>query len=133
MRLLLLVWVVLTGIGAVLISLPDTGPRLFAFSGEHGPGLVDGLGIMGLLAGFVVLLVAIVRRRTAIGRKLVAQPLRLAALAFMAGTGTGLLLAGVFTDFWWWWLIGMTLVQIFWMALFVLAVADSGSTGMRLS
>lgn len=133
MRLLLLVWALLTGIGAVLIALPDTGPRLFAFSGEHGPGLVDGMGIVALLAGFGVLLVAIVRRRGKIARSLGAQPWRLAVLAFMAGTGTGMLLAGVFTDFWWWWLVGATLVQVFWMALFVLAIDDRGPAGMQLS
>ena len=133
MRVVLLVWVVLTGIGAVLIALPDTGPRLFAFSGEHGPGLVDGLGIVALLGGFAILLAAIVRRRALIGRRLSAQPLRLAVLAFMAGTGTGLTLAGVFTDFWWWWLVGMTLMQIFWIALLVIAVNDRNSAGIRLS
>jgi hypothetical protein len=87
------------------------------------------------LAGFVVLLAAIVRRRQVIGRALSVQPWRLAVLAFMAGTGTGtgLLLAGVFTDFWWWWLVGMALMQIFWIALFILAVDDKGGAGMRLS
>lgn len=133
MRALILIWAVLTGTGAVLIALPDTGPRLVEFSGEHGPGLVDGFGIVALLAGFLVLLAAIVRRRKAVGRRLAAQPWRLAVLAFMAGTGTGMLLAGVFTDFWWWWLVGMTLTQVFWVALFMLAVDDRGSAGMRLS
>lgn len=110
--------------GSVIIALPDTGPRLFSFSAEHGPSLTDAVGIVVLLGGFALIPLRLVRRRAAVAAALVASPSRLAALAFVFGTGLGLLVASVFSDFWWWWLIGGLLQVGCWIALVV--VADRG-------
>ena len=118
---LLLLWAVLTLAGSVLIALPDTGPALVTMSGEHAPGLVDSAGALLVLAGFGVLLSVIVRRRQTVISYLSMRPGRLAAVTFLGGTGLGLTLAGVFTDFWWWWLIGALLMQACWLALWALA------------
>jgi hypothetical protein len=107
--------------GSLIIALPDTGPRLYSFSTEHGPSLTDAAGIAVLLSGFSLIPIRLVRRRAAVGAKLMANPVWLAVLAFVFGTGLGLIVASVFSDFWWWWLIGGLLQVGCWIALVGLA------------
>ncbi len=119
----MLLWALLTGTGAIILALPDAAPAIITLSPEHGPSFVDGLGIVGLLAGFGVLLGVILRRRASLTRSLKARPWLVAGLAFLAGIGSGLVLAGVFTAFRAWWMVGMLFLQGFWLALAVLAHA----------
>lgn len=121
MRTERLAWFGLTVAGAILIALPDSGPRILSFSGEHGPSLVDACGALLLLAGFGVLIAGIIRGRRLVLQHLNASPRLLASCAFIAGLGLGLLTAGVFTDFWWWWLVGALALQAFWLLLWRLA------------
>jgi hypothetical protein len=121
----LALWLVLTGVGATLIALPDTDDRLITFSGEHGPSLLDSIGAIVLLIAFGLLLAGILRGRAAIAERLRSRPPQLAGLAFLGGLGLGMLIAGVFTDFWWWWLVGAGLMQMLWFALWRLAHQSS--------
>lgn len=65
------------------MALPDTAPSIISLSPEHGPSFVDGLGIVGLLAGFGVLLGVVLRRRAALTHSLKTRPWLLAGLAFL--------------------------------------------------
>lgn len=125
-RMVLVGWAACTALGAILIALPDTGPRVLSLSGEHGPGAVDSVGAVVLLLGFGVLLSEILRRRAAILENLLARPVKIAALSFLAGVGTGLMVAGVFANFSWWWLVGALLLQGFWLSL--IAGRGTGAT-----
>ena len=116
-----MLWALLAGAGAILLALPDAAPAIVTLSPEHGPSFIDGLGIVGLLAGFGVLLGVILRRRAALTRSLKTRLWLVAGLAFLAGVGSGLVLAGVFTAFRAWWMVGTLLLQGFWLALAVLA------------
>lgn len=108
-----------------MIALPDTGPRVLTFSAEHGPGAVDAVGAGLLLTGFGFLLTDIWQRRRAIVERFLNRPGQLVVQAFVAGLGTGLLVAGVFTDFWWWWLVGSVILQAFWLSIFVAGYRQS--------
>lgn len=120
--------------GSLIIALPDTGPRLFSFSAEHGPSLTDTIGIVVVLGGFALIPLRLVQRRSALTAALTASPGRLALFAFVLGTGLGLLVASVFSDFWWWWLVGALLQLGCWVALVIAAdkrVGQSRSEGPR--
>lgn len=116
------VWALPMTIGAVLIALPDTGPRLFSFSSEHGPSLTDFTGIVLLLIGYVAMSAPIIRQQRSVRHALVRRPRLTMAVSFAAGLGTGLLLASVLVDFWWWWLVGSVVLLAFWLYLWRLAV-----------
>ena len=45
-------WAILSALGLVTILMPDTGSRLFSLSEGHGPSLIDGMGVLLLLAGW---------------------------------------------------------------------------------
>jgi hypothetical protein len=94
---------VTAGIG--IVALPDSGRRLFSLSAEHGPSFVDAVGIMLLIAGWLALLASAPR-----GEALQWLREHRGFVGFIAGGGTGLLVASVTSDFGWWWLVGAGLL-----------------------
>jgi hypothetical protein len=56
-------WGILSALGLVAILLPDTDRRLFSLSEGHGPSLIDGVGVMFLVAGWAALDIGTWRRR----------------------------------------------------------------------
>ncbi|HEX6683986.1 MAG TPA: hypothetical protein VF062_14375 [Candidatus Limnocylindrales bacterium] len=111
-RVVVLWWLVWSAAGVVLIVLPDSGPRLLTFSGAHGPGLVDAIGVVLLLVGNAALWRHLWRARAAF------TPLR-PLWTFLAGLGAGLVLASVTADFGAWWAVGATLLLAVQAALFL--------------
>ena len=95
-------WGILSGIGLVTILIPDTGRRLFSLSEGHGPSLVDGIGILLLLAGWVALDIATWRRRRALSLR--REMIVLMGAAGVAGAG--LVLWSVLGDHGLWWIVG---------------------------
>jgi hypothetical protein len=91
--------------GVGIVALPDSGPRLFSLSVEHGPSLVDTPGIVLVVAGWLALLASAPRAEAL-------QWLRehRGCVGFAAGGGTGLLVASVVSGFGWWWLVGAALL-----------------------
>lgn len=99
-------WGVLSGSGLVVLLLPDTGPRLFSLSEEHGPSLVDAIGVLLLLVGWAVLDVATWRRRRGLS-------LRIGGGVLITLTGLAaivLVLWSVLGDHGAWWIVGATLL-----------------------
>jgi hypothetical protein len=99
-------WGILSALGLVTISVPDTGPRLFSLSEAHGPSLVDSMGVLFLVAGWAVLDIATWRRRRL-------RSLRREALLLMATVGTAavaLVLWSVLGDHGAWWIVGAVLL-----------------------
>lgn len=128
-RVVLFIWFALSGIGATLIALPDSDQRLVTFSSEHGPALVDSIGALVLILASSLLITTILRGRAAVAAELLKHPSRLGGLSFLGGLGLGLLIAGVFTEFWWWWLVGAGLIQVLQLVLW--GVAFTGWTSAR--
>lgn len=122
-------WIVLTGCGAFLIALPDDDRRLFSFGAAHGPGLVDALGAVLLVAALLLLIGPIWRHRGRTAALLRQSPALLAAMAFGGGLGLGLLIADVIDGFWWWWLVGAVIMQGVWFGGYALACAGSRRSG----
>lgn len=92
----------MSAIGLSIILVPDRRPRLFSLSEGHGPSLVDGIGVLLLVAGWTVLDVATWRRRRMLS-------LRREALGMVAVAGiaaVGLVLWSVLGDHGAWWIAG---------------------------
>ncbi len=95
-------WGVLSTLGVVVILLPDTGPRLFSLSEGHGPSLVDGVGILLLVTGWVVLDAATWRRRGTLS-----FPSGIVALMAIAAIGAAALVVwSISGDHGSWWIVG---------------------------
>ena len=111
-------------VGVVLIALPDSGPRLFSFSREHGPGPVDALGALLLILAWLLL-----ARQTWLRRdRLVRYASRPAFQAgvFGLGFGAGLVVASAVGDFAGWWAVGAALLVLVQLPAFVVASRRSG-------
>ena len=108
MRTPVLVWLACVAVGAAINPLPDRGPRLVSFSRAHGPGVVDAVGIGVMLAGWVVFLVALGRRRAWLAPRLTAA--WGLSVAFALGLGLGLVIASAGADYPHWWVIGAMLL-----------------------
>jgi hypothetical protein len=108
MRTAFVVWLLCLAGGMALLVLPvGEGRRLIAFSEEHGPSLTDAAGALLLVVGWLVLLVQGWTRRGRLAR----LPPAVGALGwFLFGTGWGLVVASVFSDFAWWWVVGVALL-----------------------
>ncbi len=103
MRWALLTWAACSALGAAVVALPDSGPRLFSFSRAHGPSAVDAVGAAVMLAGWAVFVGALWRRRGFV-RRAATGPLVLAGFAL--GLGAGLVVASAGADYAYWWAIG---------------------------
>jgi hypothetical protein len=114
-RPVLIWWLAWSAVGAALVALPDTGPRLLEFSGAHGPGLLDTVGIGLLLVGSLGLWRHLWRGRAAF------TPLP-PLWTFAAGLGVGLVTASVLGDFGAWWAVGAGLLLVVQLALFARTV-----------
>ncbi len=85
-------WLGASSVGAGILALPDSGPRLFSFSETHGPSAVDAVGMVVLLAAWLpVALLLWTRRASITGRSAWAAGL-------LAVTGLALLVLTVGLD-----------------------------------
>jgi len=100
-------WAVANAVGGLLVGVPDRGPRLFSLSRTHGPSLVDAVGALVLLFGWVALDAAVLRRR---GRLREARRwLRAARVAGLIA-GAGILVPAIALDLGTWWVLGAALL-----------------------
>ena len=124
MRLSLFVWAICSALGAAVVALPDSGHRLFSLSRAHGPSPVDALGAIVLVAGWLVFVAALWRRRARVARRAGAAPLE--AAIFAPGLGAGLLVASVGSDYAYWWVLGAALLLAGQLLVAYLASAPQG-------
>jgi hypothetical protein len=101
-------WGILSASGLVAILLPDTDRRLFSLSEGHGPSLIDGIGVLLLVAGWVVLDIATWRRR----HRLSLRREILVLLAAAGIAGSALVLWSVLGDHGAWWIVGAVLLAV---------------------
>lgn len=95
--------------------MPDSGPRLLSFSGAHGPGVVDLVGILAAGIGNAAPWWYVIRHRASVsGLPAGARGL----LWFGGGLGAGLVIASVFSDFSTWWAVGTGLIVVLQVGLF---------------
>jgi cation transport ATPase len=115
-------WGILSVSGLGLVLMPDTGPRLFSLSGEHGPSLVDGVGVLLLVAGWAILDTATWRRRYGlrVGREV------LVLTAVGGATASGLVLWSVLGDHGAWWVAGATVLAAIQLSAAVMATSRRG-------
>jgi hypothetical protein len=95
-------WGILSALGLVTILMPDTNRRLFSLSEGHGPSLVDGIGVLFLLAGWTALDIATWRRR----RVLLLRREQMAVMVIAGIAAGGLVLWSVLGDHGVWWMVG---------------------------
>ena len=99
---------IVAGVLILLVPAGDEGRVLVPISAGHGLSAVDGLGAALLALGGTWLEVLVVRRLP----YLALPPRALFGLGLLAGLGTGLLIASVFSGFFWWWAVGATALGV---------------------
>ena len=110
MRGALLVGLSLIAGGAIIVALPDTDRRLFSLSEQHGPSPLDAGGIALLVAGSLVFVVVVVRRRMRVLRH--AGVAGFAVGASLLAVGLGLVGWSVAGDHGAWWILGAALAAL---------------------
>lgn len=90
-------WAGTTVVGAVVLALPDTGPPLLRLSETHGPSLLDSVGVLVLVAGWLPIPVLIYRSRAGV------PPLVWAGAGSLALVGALALAVTIRRDLGWWW------------------------------
>lgn len=91
-------WAGTTVAGGTVLALPDTGPRVLSLSETHGPSLVDSVGILILVAGWLPVPVLLYRSRALVSRFV------WTAAAVTALTDALALVVTIRRDLGWWWL-----------------------------
>lgn len=120
-------WGILSALGLVAILLPDTDRRLFSLSEEHGPSLIDGVGVLLLLAGWAALDIATWRRRRGLS-------LRRDVLVLMSTAGIAaiaLVIWSALGDHGSWWIVGAVVLSSIQLAAAVAATFAERSTSGR--
>lgn len=84
MRRGLLAWVVPSVVGVAVVLVPDAGPRVFSLSAGHVPSAGDLVGVAMLLAGWVCLLVPLIRARSLVPAAPIVALVVVAGLAVVA-------------------------------------------------
>lgn len=111
MWIFLIPWLILSLAGVIaIVVLPESGPRLFSISEAHGPSAIDGVGILLLIAGWLVLVAGFWRHRRRIRSRL--RPSTFGAGLYTSGLGSGLLVASVANDYAYWWIVGIVLLVL---------------------
>lgn len=100
-------WLVANVVGALLVALPDTDARLFSFSRTHGPSVVDAIGSVVLLAGWVILDTAVVRRWHRV--LALSRATRLLLVGAIV-VGVAVLVPTIAFDLGAWWVVGVLLL-----------------------
>jgi hypothetical protein len=101
------VWGIANVVGGLLLAVPDTGPRLFSLSRTHGPSAVDAVGAAVLLAGWVALDAAVLKRIDVLRRASNAVLVGAAATLII---GFAILVPTIAFDLGWWWIVGVALL-----------------------
>lgn len=99
------VWCALVVGGVALMALPDDDVRVFSMSRTHGPAALDAVGIVFILAAWVLMLRGVWTRRSRLPRH---AGWRLSIGAAVVG-GVGLVAWSVLGDHGRWWLLGAAL------------------------
>lgn len=103
----------LIALGFIIVALPDSGPRLFSMSTDHGPSLQDTIGLAIGLISYIYLVVIAWKRKDRLNKYLNSKIFR--SGLFLFGLGLGLVIASVFRDNPNWWLLGgliMLIIQV---------------------
>jgi len=111
---------VLVAVGVGLLAVPARfeGPALLRLGEGHGLSTVDAAGAVLLALGGTALEVFAFRRLPRLGL----SPWALFGLGLAAGTGLGLVVASVLSDFFWWWAVGSAALGAVLLTLVVLAL-----------
>jgi len=92
-------------VGIIIIALPDSGDRLFSISKEHGPSRQDGIGLVLILIPYMMLVMQVWKKKEKLVKYRDSKWFR--ASLFLAGLGSGLLIASVISDYKYWWVYGI--------------------------
>jgi len=110
-RNLLLFIILVTGF--VIVALPDSGPRLFSISTNHGPSLQDVIGLLLIQVSYIFIVAMAWKKREKLRIYQNSSIVKLGL--FLFGLGFGLVIASVCNDYQYWWIYGaliMLIVQI---------------------
>lgn len=119
-------WGILSALGLFAILLPDTDRRLFSLSEGHGPSLIDGVGVMFLVAGWAALDIGTWRRR----RGLSLRPDVLVVMSTAGIAAIALVIWSVLGDHGSWWIIGSVVLSAIQLTMAVAATfAERSSPG----
>lgn len=101
-----LLWLLGSLFGALVIALPDDGPRLFSLSASHGPSAVDLLGIAIMIAAWLPVVLLLWTNRAALRGGWAA------AAGLLGGIGALMLSIAIAVDAGSEWMIGASLLIV---------------------
>lgn len=111
---------ILMAIGFVIVALPDSDERLFSLSQDHGPSLLDAVGLIILLTGYGGLVIEAWKNREKVLRY--KHSVYFGTGLFLSGAGVGLVLVSVLKDYGYWWIFGVVLLVLVQAVFFYIAL-----------
>jgi len=110
----------LIAIGFVIVALPDADERLFSISRDHGPSLLDAIGLVILLIGHAGLVMEAWKHREKVFQYKHSVYFRTGL--FLLGAGLVLVLVSVLNDGGHWWILGVALLVFVQAVFFYIAL-----------
>ena len=106
-------------IGFIIVALPDSDERLFSLSEDHGPSLLDAIGLVVLITSYLLLVREAWKNREKVRPFSRSTPFYVGL--FLGGLGLGLIIASVGNDYEGWWIWGIVLLNMVQLPLFYVA------------
>ena len=106
--------------GFMIVALPDSNKRLFSISRDHGPSLVDAIGLVILLLGYAGLVTEAWKRRERVLQYKKSGYFRAGLL--VSAAGLVLLLVSLLNDYGDWWVFGVVLLVLVQAMFFYIAL-----------
>lgn len=107
-------WLFGSGVGGMIVALPDSGERVFSLSETHGPSPLDLVGVVVLLGSWLPVAVLLP------SLWLMAKRGTAWAAGVLAMLGLVALIVTIGADLGWWWLAAVAMLVV---AQFVLVLA----------
>lgn len=105
-------------IGLVIIFLPDSNERLFSFSANHGPSLLDLTGLIILFCPYTYVIILAWKKRQNLKPYQNTTAFKLGSILFVLGLI--LVVFSVIADYGNWWLLGATIMFAYQAIIFYL-------------
>jgi hypothetical protein len=107
-------------IGLVIVILPDNNARIFSFSKDHGPSLMDIIGLAILFCPYIYIFIIAWKKRQNLKTYQNTTAFKLGSILFVLGLA--LVIISVVNDYGNWWLLGAAIMLVWQAIIFYLVL-----------